>query len=214
MRSTADFLQKALVENGFNIAFSIQEQFLHLLTRLSEWNQVFNLTAIKDMNAMIMLHLLDSLTVAPYLHGENIIDVGTGAGFPGLPLALIHPEKKFVLLDSQQKRINFLNQMVYELKLRHVEVIHARAEKFKTEKGFDSILTRAFAQLAVMLQTTAHLASQNGIFIAMKGNYPTAEIKEIPNEFKILTIEPIGIKGLNAERHVICITKKEHSWEK
>lgn len=203
------FLQQALSENGHAISTVIQEQMLHYLHLMREWNRVFNLTSIRDPKEMIILHLLDSLSISPYLHGKNIIDIGTGAGLPGIPLALTHTNRYFVLLDSNHKKTRFLNQVIYDLKIDNVEVVHARTEDYKHAKIlFDSILSRAFSSLKVMLETTKHLISETGQFLAMKGVYPENEIQEIPAEFRLIAVHKLTIKEVKAERHLVCMEKK------
>lgn len=180
------------------------EQYLRLLLK---WNRVFNLTAITNLAQMRILHLADSLATSPYLHGDLIIDVGTGAGLPGIPLAIAHPEKKFTLLDSNSKKTRFLTQVVAELKLPNVEVIHARAEQYQPNHCFDSVISRAFSSLSQMLSLTEHLCCEQGRFLAMKGIVPTDEIKELNNRFIIDKIAELKIQGLDAKRSLIIIKK-------
>lgn len=199
------FLQKALQENGFEFSDEILEQFKVYLHLMQQWNAVYNLTAIEDFHDMVLLHLLDSLVIHPYLHGHRIIDVGSGAGLPGLPLAIIQPNKNFYLLDSNNKKTRFLTQVVIQLKLQNVEVVHSRCEDFHPEKKFDSVVTRAFAPLQTMLAITKHLLAQNGQFLAMKGVYPEKEIQQIPDDFRLLGVHALKIKGLDADRHLVCL---------
>jgi 16S rRNA (guanine527-N7)-methyltransferase len=198
-----------LLENQYSLSADIEKKFIKYLELLTQWNKVFNLTSIRDPHEMIMLHLLDSLAINPYLHGTRIIDVGTGAGLPGIPLALIQPEKEFVLMDSNSKKTRFLMQAVHELQLTNVEVIHSRCEDLHPRQRFDSILSRAFASLRVMLETTQHLANKDGRFLAMKGIYPESEIQELPQGFKLLAVHNLVIKGLQAKRHLVCLAKEE-----
>ncbi len=201
-----EFLQKALLHNGHDIPLSIQEKMLHYLHLMREWNRVFNLTSIRDPKEMIILHLLDSLSINAHLHGKNIIDIGTGAGLPGIPLALTNPTHHFVLLDSNHKKTRFLNQVIYDLKINNVEVVHARAEDYHKQQ-FDSVLSRAFSELLVMLLGTSHLINETGQFLAMKGTYPEHEIQKIPAEFRLINVYKLTIKELNAERHLVCMEK-------
>jgi 16S rRNA (guanine527-N7)-methyltransferase len=207
------YLKKALEKNNLNIADRIQEQFLQYLNLMRHWNRVYNLTAILDPEEMIMLHIIDSLSISPYLQGTRIIDVGTGAGLPGIPLALLHPDKHFTLLDSNNKKTRFLTQAMIELKLKNVEIVNSRCENFHPEQRFDSILSRAFASVKVMLETTEHLSHDNSQFLAMKGGYPEQELVELPKHFTISAVHKLIINGLNAERHLVCL-KKEKAWEK
>jgi 16S rRNA (guanine527-N7)-methyltransferase len=207
-----EFLSKSIAENGYNVPFLTQQQLILYLDLLQRWNQVFNLTAIRDVYDMVTLHILDSLSISPYLHGSRIIDVGTGAGLPGIPLALTHAGKDFVLLDSNNKKTRFLTQVKMELGIQNIEVVQARCEEYPsvdTQKiGFDSIVSRAFSSIAVMLTSTQHLLAENGLFVAMKGVYPEQEIRDIPQGFTVTGVHKLEIKGLAAERHVVCIQRK------
>jgi 16S rRNA (guanine527-N7)-methyltransferase len=187
-------------------------QYLELLTR---WNQAFNLTAIREPAQMVWLHLVDSLVITPFIHGVRIIDVGTGAGLPGIPLALTMPDKQFVLLDSNSKKTRFLTQAKLELGLKNIEIIHSRCEDLQpgttiqgSNERFDTIVSRAFSSIPVMLAKTQHLLADNGVFLAMKGTYPAAEIQDIPQEFQVSGTHKLAIHGLDADRHVVCIARK------
>jgi 16S rRNA (guanine527-N7)-methyltransferase len=186
---------------------NINTEIEHYLSLLQQWNRVYNLTAIRDPEDMMLLHIEDSLAVNSYLHGNRIIDVGSGGGLPGIPLALSNPDKHFTLLDSNSKKTRFLTQVVLELKLKNVEVIHSRCEDFHPAIGFDSIISRAFASLQVMLTTTQHLLGKDGQFLAMKGIFPEQEMKEIPPGFTVLGVHRLQIKGLEAERCLVCVKK-------
>jgi 16S rRNA (guanine527-N7)-methyltransferase len=207
MPNNKEILEKALRNNQHDFDEAIQEKFLSYLDLLQQWNRVYNLTAIHDFKEMIYLHLLDSLAIHSYLHGERIIDVGTGAGLPGIPLALIHPQKKFFLLYSNSKKTRFLTQAIIELKIKNIEVVHERAEKYLPPEKFDSVVSRAFASLQAMLANTKNLIAPHGRFLAMKGVYPENEIREIPSEFKVVEVHKLIIKGLDAERHLVCLEK-------
>lgn len=202
-----EFLQQALHDNGHELSQNVQEHILEYLHLMREWNRVFNLTSIRDPKEMVMLHILDSLSIRPYLHGNHLVDIGAGAGLPGIPLALTEPDKQFVLLDSNHKKTRFLSQVIFALKLKNVEVVHKRTEDYKSEQGFDSILSRAYASLKVMLETTEHLVSDHGQFLAMKGTFPEKEIADIPKNFELLAVHKLMIKGLDAERHLVCLRK-------
>lgn len=198
-------IEKFLKEN-------IQQQTLipslaHYLQLLQQWNSVHNLTAITDPEQMVILHILDSLAISPYLYGQRLLDVGTGAGLPGIPLALKHPEKEFTLLDSNSKKTRFLTQVKHELQIKNINIIHSRVEDFHPDKNFDSILSRAFSSLEVMLQTTQHLLAAGGQFLAMKGIYPEEELKAIPETFKVTAVHTLTIQGLDAKRCLVCIER-------
>lgn len=200
-----DLFQQALLKNKLTIPNETQQKMLFFVELILKWNTVFNLTAIRDFEQAIYLHLIDSLVIHSYLHGERIIDVGSGAGLPGIPLALLCPEKQFVILDSNGKKTRFIQQAIIELNLTNATVIHSRVETYQPEQGFDSIITRAFATLAVMLKQTTHLLTPHGQFLAMKGIYPTAELAELPADFTVHAVHHLKIQGIAAERHLVCI---------
>ena len=172
-------------------------------TRLIEkWNKAYNLTAIRNREQMVRLHLLDSLAILPYIKGDRIIDIGTGAGLPGIPLAICLPETEFTLLDSNAKKIRFVQQAILELKLKNVAVCHQRVEQFRPEKKFDAVLTRAFASLTEIVELTAHLLNKEGYLLAMKGQRPDAELEQISAK---KTVIPISVPGVEAERCLVRI---------
>lgn len=207
MKDEKTFLKNALTDNQLDVPAEIQDKMLQYLHLMKKWNAVHNLTSIDDPYEMIMLHIIDSLSINRFVRGERVIDIGTGAGLPGIPLALIHPEKKFVLLDSNNKKITFLNQVLIELKLQNVELIHLRAEDFHPMTCFNTVMTRAFSSLKEMLKASGHLVCEEGMFLAMKGAYPEVEIQEVPDEFHVTSIHALRINGLNAERHLVLIEK-------
>lgn len=210
MRDTIEqLLPAALIDNGYSFSSTTQQQLIQYLHLLTRWNQVFNLTAIHEASDMVYLHILDSLSISPYLQGNFSIDIGTGAGLPGIPLALAHPDKRFVLLDSNSKKTRFLIQVIHELGIKNAEVVHARCEDFHHEARFDNIISRAFSSIAVMLANTQHLLSRDGQFLAMKGVYPAQEIEEMPTGFVLQGVHQLVIRGLAVERHVVCIRRKQ-----
>jgi 16S rRNA (guanine527-N7)-methyltransferase len=180
------------------------EQLAAFLVLLVKWNKAFNLTAITEPLEMVTHHILDSLSISPYLHGGRIIDIGTGAGLPGIPLAIMHPEKQFVLLDSNQKKTRFCQQAVMELSLKNVEVVHSRVEKLSPTAQFDTILSRAFASINDMLSASKHLRADKGIFLAMKGRISEEELAGVSKEYAHKVHELI-VPGLNAQRCVVII---------
>lgn len=182
-------------------------KLIQFLTLLTKWNTIHNLTRITQPEKMVSYHLFDSLAINKFLRGDRIIDVGTGAGLPGIPLAIINPDKKFVLLDSLKKRIVFLQQVNYELKLNNVEIIHSRVEDFHPEMKFDQIITRAYAALPEMLKTTSALAGKNTQFLAMKGANFQQELELIPDSYKILDIHILKVPNLDAKRHLIVLER-------
>ena len=177
------------------------EQLLDFIKLIEKWNKAYNLTAIRDSAAMVHLHLLDSLAIVPFIAGQRVIDIGTGAGLPGLVLAIYFPEIEFMLLDSNAKKTRFVQQAILELKLNNVSVCHNRVEQYHPEKPFDTVITRAFAGLSDIVDLTAHLLSKDGVLLAMKGQAP-----DIP-KLKSATMEliPISVPGISAERCLVRI---------
>ena len=171
---------------------------------LSKWNRAYNLTAIRDQEQMLSHHILDSLVVAPYLEGQRILDVGTGPGFPGLPLAMFAPERDFILLDSNAKKTRFISQVLLELGLNNVEVVTSRVEDYSPEQPVDTVLSRAFTSLSEFVQKTARLCVKKGLLIAMKGRYPTDELKAL-NPDADYKVKKLQVPDLDAQRHLVLI---------
>lgn len=197
-------LEKELNAKGLPVE-DTRLKFEKFLFELQKWNKIFNLTAITTTDNIITHHFLDSLSVGQFLQGERILDVGTGAGFPGIPLAICYPAKKFFLLDSNGKKIRFLLQIKALLQLENVEILETRLEKFFPTQLFDTVVSRAFSSLQNFLQQTQRLCKPNGIMLAMKGELPQQELQEIKQEsFKIIS-HSINVAGLEAKRHIIVI---------
>lgn len=183
-------------------------KLLKLLDLLSQWNENVNLTAIRDRTEMIHKHLLDSLSVQPYIRGPVVIDVGTGAGFPGLPLALINPEIRFVLLDSTAKKLAFVTNAAQELGLGNVEVAHARAEKYEPAMRAATVVTRAFGALPLIVAQAGGLCARSGRVLAMKGRVPTEELDRLPHAWMATAVERLVVPGLDQERHLIVLERR------
>lgn len=207
MQNIKKLLSQALHENHFSLSESAQQQLLQYLHLMQTWNRVFNLTTITENRDMVYLHLIDSLAVQPYLQGQRMLDVGTGAGLPGIPLAIANPQQEWILLDKNSKKTRFLTQVVAELGLTHVSVIHSRSEDFHPTQCFDSILSRALGSLRLFAETTEHLLCQQGKWIAMKGKYPQEELKDIPDRFQLVDVTRLNLKGLDIERHIVRLSK-------
>lgn len=182
------------------------DQLLSFIQLLVRWNKKFNLTAIRDPEQMVIKHILDSLTVAPYLQGDSILDVGTGAGIPGIPLSILYPEKQFHLLDSNGKKIRFIVQAIMELKLTRVETVQKRVEEYQYPAKYTTIITRAFSALPTIAQDCRHLLAEKGILLAMKGQNPIEELESVVG-FTAETL-PLEVPLLNEERHAVIL--REH----
>jgi 16S rRNA (guanine527-N7)-methyltransferase len=176
-----------------------------LLEELAYWNRRFNLTGIADLESMVSHHLLDSLAVHRYLHGANIADVGTGAGFPGLPLALVNPERRFSLIDSNGKKIRFVSHAVRTLGLMNVEPLQARAETLRPERPFDTVLARALAPLPELLQAVAPLCGSETQVLAMKGKWPQGELDAVPRSWRVAETHTLTVPGLAQARCLIVL---------
>ena len=184
------------------------EKLLNFLSMLERWNKAFNLTAIRDPFDMLKLHLLDSATMhQPIQLANRIIDVGSGAGLPGIPLAILNPEKQFTLLDSNGKKTRFIFQARSELALTNVKEVNCRVEAYQPEVPFDMVITRAFSSLPKMLQQCDHLVSSEGVFLAMKGKKPDLELSQIQKEYKVSDLSKVMVPETEGERHLIEIKK-------
>lgn len=179
------------------------EQLLGHLELLEKWNRVYNLTAVREIDSMLPMHLLDSLSIGPFLKGEKFLDVGTGAGLPGIPLAIFYPERHFTLLDSNGKRVRFLFQVSKALNLTNVKEVQARVESYNPGEQYDGILSRAFANLTEMLDSCRHLLKPDGHFYAMKGKYPEAELSKLAKIYKVEAVQPLTVPGIVGERHLV-----------
>lgn len=197
-------LSQGLGQLHLSLNASIQGQLLDYLQLLIQWNQAYNLTAIRDPEAMVIRHVLDSLAIGPLLRTEgNYLDVGTGAGLPGLVLAIAYPHQSFYLLDSLGKRILFLNKVVRDLKLSNVTIIESRAERYQSKQPFAIIMSRAFASLSDFIYYTKHLADENTQYCALKGKIDEREIQPILENIEHLKIDAVKVPFLAEERHLV-----------
>jgi 16S rRNA (guanine527-N7)-methyltransferase len=186
-----------------------QAQLLDYLGLLARWNKAYNLTAVRDEAQMVTRHLLDSLVIAPHIRGQRLMDVGTGAGLPGIPLAILFPEREFHLLDSNGKKTRFLFQVKTALHLDNMVVHHARVESFVPTEPFDVVLSRAFASLGDMVDGCRHLLAPDGRFLAMKGAYPTDELEAVSTHCELKAVYPLAVPGLAEQRHLVEIMLRQ-----
>lgn len=181
------------------------EQLVQYLQLLDKWNKAYNLSGIKEVQRMVPYHLLDSLAIVPHIQGNIILDVGTGAGLPGIPLAICFPQKRFLLLDSNGKKTRFLFQVKMELGLGNVEVFHNRLETFQCQEQIDIVLCRAYATLGKVVSQCGHLMKTGCRLLAMKGQYPEEEIAELPASFMFVKTSELNVPGVDGTRHLIEI---------
>ena len=175
------------------------------LVLLDKWNRISNLTAVRDPEQMVCRHVLDSLSVLPFLHGHRVLDIGTGAGLPGIPLAVACPEREFVLLDSNSKKIRFVTHAISALNLANIHALAERVEKLQDPQRFDTLISRALGSIADMLAVAGHLCAPGGRFLAMKGVYPQEELAAIPAPYQVLAVEELRVPGVEGRRHAVII---------
>lgn len=204
----AEKLNSLLKQTALLITDQQKQQLIDLVKLLNKWNKAYNLTSVRDPQEMLVKHILDSIVVSPYLQGERFIDVGTGPGLPGLPLAIVQPDKHFVLLDSLGKRISFIRNAVRELGLANVEPVLSRVEDYMPDQQFDGVLSRAFASLKDMTEWCQHLSHKSGFFYALKGQYHQQEVQELSNLFVIQQVIELQVPELIGERHLVLIAHK------
>ena len=201
-------LDRLLNQANIQITDHQKQQLLDFVKLLDKWNKAYNLTSVRDPEEMLVKHIMDSLVVNPYLEGTKFIDVGTGPGLPGIPLAIINPDKQFTLLDSLGKRITFIKNAVRELKLGNVTPVLSRVEEFQDQQ-FDGVLSRAFASLNDMVNWCYHLPNASGRFYALKGQYQTEEVAEITKPVEVLDVFKLDVPELVGERHLVVLAKQK-----
>jgi 16S rRNA (guanine527-N7)-methyltransferase len=198
-----DQLQSGLAALKLEVPIHAVDLLLRYCALLEKWNRVYNLTAIREKSKLVSHHLLDSLAVAPYLDGESMVDIGSGAGLPGIPLALARPSTQVVLLESNHKKGAFLNQVLMELGLRNIQVVISRAEDWHAPNQYDMAISRAFADLAGFVDAAARLVKPGGLLLAMKGLYPHEELTQIPANVSLDSVVELNVPGLRAARHLV-----------
>ena len=205
----AEELAQGALELGVEVSPKQQQQLLAYLALLIKWNKAYNLTAVRDPDEMVSRHLLDSLSVQPFVFaaGDNWLDVGSGGGMPGIPLAILFPERRFTLLDSNGKKTRFLTQVKLELKLANLEVIHSRVEAFKPEQPFNGIVSRAFSSLEDFANWTRHLGDGQSQWLAMKGVHPDDELQALPADFRLAATHVLKVPGCQGQRHLLILRR-------
>ena len=201
--AVAATLREGCRELGVAEDAAVQARLLAYLELLVKWNRAYNLTAVRDPRQMVTRHLLDSLAVAPHLRGRRLLDVGTGAGLPGIPLSILFPEREFHLLDSNGKKTRFLFQVKTALGLDNMTVHQARVESFQCDPAFDAVLSRAFASLEDMVSGCRHLLADEGHFLAMKGAYPGEELAAVEQWCSVEGVYELAVPGLHEQRHLV-----------
>jgi 16S rRNA (guanine527-N7)-methyltransferase len=199
-------LAKGCAALGIATDSASQERLLAYLELMIKWNRAYNLTAVREPQQMVTRHLLDSLAIAPFVHGQRLIDVGTGGGLPGVPLSILFPERECHLLDSNGKKTRFLFQVKTALGLDNMTVHQARVESFKSESPFDAVLSRAFASLQDMVDGCHHLLAPKGHFLAMKGAHPGEEIIAVEDRCQLEAVHSLVVPGLGEQRHLVDMT--------
>ncbi len=202
MEGCREVLHQGLEQLNISSDESQLELLLSFIKLIEKWNKAYNLTAVYKLEDMVRLHILDSIAVLPFLQGNQIADIGTGAGLPGIPLAIFLPDVEFTLIDSNSKKTRFVQQAILELELKNVNVIHSRVENIQAGVFFSTVIMRAFSSLQDIIALTKHLIDDQGILLAMKGQTPDLELADISQSFSII---PIHVPGIEAERCLIQI---------
>lgn len=205
-----DKLDLLINKTDLNVNQQQRDQLVGYVELLNKWNKAYNLTSVRDPMDMLVKHILDSIMVSPYLYGERLIDVGTGPGLPGIPLAIMNPEKQFYLLDSLGKRIRFIKQAIHELGIDNVTAVQSRVEEFDPEEKFDTVLSRAFASMTDMVEWCHHLPKDDsGRFLALKGILSQDEIEQLPEWCSVIEVKALNVPELEGERHLVTLAKME-----
>lgn len=206
---TEEHLRSGLSELGLPVTVQQIDLLTRFLGLLEKWNRAFNLSGVRDPEDMVVRHVLDSLTALPYLHGLCVLDVGTGAGLPGLPLAVLQPRRQFTLLDSGGKKTRFVRHAVGELSLTNVTVVQTRIEEYESADAFDTVICRAFASLGAFARDCGRLVASGGRLVALKGRFPQDELAELPADWQATEVVAVTVPGLAGQRHVVVCERSE-----
>lgn len=201
-------LKAGLPQLGVQASPALVSRFELFLRLLEKWNRAFNLTAVRDVADMVPLHIFDSLTLRPFLRGTRIADIGTGAGLPGIPLALVESERRFVLVDSSDKKLRFVRQASAELGLNNVEAVQARAAQWQPAQPFETVVCRAFTSLAQFVAQCDHLVAPEGRLLAMKGRLPQTELGALPPGWHASQVAPVNLPGQDVHRHIVVLERR------
>ncbi|HEY8084292.1 MAG TPA: 16S rRNA (guanine(527)-N(7))-methyltransferase RsmG [Methylophilaceae bacterium] len=196
-------LDSGLAALGLTFPKEVRQKLLDYLALLAKWNKVHNLTAVRELDDMVTLHLLDSFSILNHLRSQHVLDVGSGAGLPGIPIALVRPDCQVTVLDSSHKKAAFLRQAKAELGIENLEVVCKRVEEYQPEKKFETIVSRAFSDLSEFVRLTKHLLAENGSWVAMKGVHPYDELEQVKQLHT--QVLPLTVPGLDAQRHLVLL---------
>ncbi|WP_117236302.1 16S rRNA (guanine(527)-N(7))-methyltransferase RsmG [Vibrio maerlii] len=203
-------LDALIAQTDLDVSEQQRELLVGYVERLDKWNKAYNLTSVRNPSEMLVKHILDSIIVSTHLQGKRFIDVGTGPGLPGIPLAIMNPEHEFFLLDSLGKRIRFIKQVIHELGIKNVTPVQSRVEEFQPEEKFDGVLSRAFASMTDMVEWCHHLPKEeSGVFLALKGVHPKDEIDQLPEWCSVTEIKTLNVPELEGERHLVILSRKD-----
>jgi 16S rRNA (guanine527-N7)-methyltransferase len=203
--SLAEKLAQGIAELGLNVTAATQRKLLDYLALIAKWNRVHNLTAVRESARMVSDHLLDCLAVVPHLDARTVLDVGSGAGLPGIPLALMWPQAGVILLDSNHKKAAFLRQATIELGLKNTQVVCERVESWQLEREFELVISRAVSDLPEFLKLAGRLCAADGTVAAMKGLYPHEELAQLPSGYNLRGVVRLKVPGMRAQRHLVLL---------